>query len=109
MTVARSPRARWVPWGEIGLSFHITANRFLHHMVRYLVGTMVEIARGWRDVDELLQLLTDPGTDLRPRRRRRRAYSGSSVHLSRRSLTAGEAVGFLTNRVHYPELDSELD
>jgi tRNA pseudouridine38-40 synthase len=57
--------AGWSPWGEMGLSFHITANRFLHHMVRYLVGTMVEISRGWREVDELLQLLTDPGTDLR--------------------------------------------
>lgn len=27
-------------------TFHIKADRFLHHMVRYLVGTMVDVARG---------------------------------------------------------------
>jgi len=32
-----------------GLTFEIEANRFLHHMVRFLVGTMIEIARGRRD------------------------------------------------------------
>ncbi|MGQ0647696.1 MAG: tRNA pseudouridine(38-40) synthase TruA [Gemmatimonadaceae bacterium] len=40
-----------------GLSFHIEANRFLHHMVRFLVGTMVDIASGRRkagDIDRLL-------------------------------------------------------
>jgi tRNA pseudouridine38-40 synthase len=49
--------ARWVPWEGVGLEFHITANRFLHHMVRYLVGTLVEIGLGRREPDELPRLL----------------------------------------------------
>ena len=32
-----------------GLTFEIAANRFLHHMVRFIVGTMVEVAAGRRD------------------------------------------------------------
>jgi tRNA pseudouridine38-40 synthase len=42
-----------------GLEFWITANRFLHHMVRFLVGTMVDIARGRREPSDLAKLLTD--------------------------------------------------
>ncbi len=34
-----------------GLVFEIEANRFLHHMVRFLVGTMVEFASGKRPGD----------------------------------------------------------
>lgn len=50
--------ARWAEWPGLGVEFHITANRFLHHMVRYLVGTLVEIglgARGTADMHHLLQ------------------------------------------------------
>ena len=43
---------------EGGLAFCITANRFLHHMVRFLVGTMLEIAAGRRDLHDLTKLLT---------------------------------------------------
>jgi tRNA pseudouridine38-40 synthase len=38
--------------------FEIEANRFLHHMVRFLVGTMIDAALGRRpphDVDALLR------------------------------------------------------
>ena len=48
--------ARWVPW-KLGMEFTIVANRFLHHMVRYLVGTMVDIARGRRPLDDMRAML----------------------------------------------------
>jgi tRNA pseudouridine38-40 synthase len=40
-----------------GFEFWITADRFLHHMVRFLVGMMVDIGRGKRTVAELAGLL----------------------------------------------------
>lgn len=49
-------RAEWSTWA-LGLRFHITANRFLHHMVRYLVGTMVEIGSGRRGPEDFQALL----------------------------------------------------
>ncbi len=51
--------ARWAPWSGFGFSFTITADRYLHHMVRYLVGTMVDISRGRRPADELHTLLLE--------------------------------------------------
>jgi tRNA pseudouridine38-40 synthase len=40
-----------------GLLFEIEANRFLHHMVRFLVGTMIDIARGRRPIADFATLL----------------------------------------------------
>jgi tRNA pseudouridine38-40 synthase len=40
-----------------GLLFEIEANRFLHHMVRFLVGTMMDAALGRRPVGDLAVLL----------------------------------------------------
>lgn len=40
-----------------GLEFVVEANRFLHHMVRFLVGTMVDVARGRRTVTSFTALL----------------------------------------------------
>jgi tRNA pseudouridine38-40 synthase len=48
--------ATWVE-REGGLAFAIRANRFLHHMVRFLVGTMLDIAAGRRDIVTLQSLL----------------------------------------------------
>lgn len=48
--------ASWTSTGD-GVVFDVTANRFLHHMVRFLVGTMVDVASGrrpWEDVGRLL-------------------------------------------------------
>jgi tRNA pseudouridine38-40 synthase len=40
-----------------GLTFDIEANRFLHHMVRFLVGTMLDVASGRRDEGTIARLL----------------------------------------------------
>ncbi|MGH7474877.1 MAG: tRNA pseudouridine(38-40) synthase TruA [Longimicrobiales bacterium] len=49
-------RAAWQEWAS-GLQLVIVADRFLHHMVRYLVGTMVDIARGRRPGEDWVRLL----------------------------------------------------
>jgi tRNA pseudouridine38-40 synthase len=43
-----------------GLVFEIEANRFLHHMVRFLVGTMLDVASGRRPVADIRKLLDAP-------------------------------------------------
>ena len=40
-----------------GLVFTIEANRFLHHMVRFLVGTMLDVATGRRSSSDMPRLL----------------------------------------------------
>jgi tRNA pseudouridine38-40 synthase len=58
-------RARWEEWPGRGVQFEITANRFLHHMVRYLVGTLADVGLGRRpdgDLDRLLQGDSSLGT-----------------------------------------------
>ena len=42
---------------EGGLAFDIRADRFLHHMVRFLVGTMLDIGEGRRDPGVMAELL----------------------------------------------------
>lgn len=49
-------RARWMPRGG-GLLFEIEANRFLHHMVRFLVGTMLDVGSGKREPDDVSAIL----------------------------------------------------
>lgn len=48
--------ASWTEW-RLGWRFTITADRYLHHMVRYLVGTMVDVARGRRPLSDIMGLL----------------------------------------------------
>ena len=50
--------AAWSEW-EQGRRFTIVADRYLHHMVRYLVGTMVDIARTRRPPSDLVDLLAN--------------------------------------------------
>jgi tRNA pseudouridine38-40 synthase len=46
-----------------GLVFEIEANRFLHHMVRFLVGTLIEVAAGRRESDAVERLLAATAND----------------------------------------------
>ena len=52
-------RVEAAEWTEtaLGLRLTITADRYLHHMVRYLTGTMIDIARGRRPLDDMARLL----------------------------------------------------
>ena len=60
-------RATWLRTPAGDLRLEIVADRFLHHMVRYLVSVMVEIAAGARADDELRALLGGGcGTPPRP-------------------------------------------
>ncbi len=56
--------ARWRPRADgTGYILDIEADRFLHRMVRFLVGTSVDVARGRRSLDDIPRLLG--GTDNR--------------------------------------------
>ena len=46
-----------------GLVFEIEANRFLHHMVRFLVGTLIEVASAKRGADTIEKLLSATKND----------------------------------------------
>jgi tRNA pseudouridine38-40 synthase len=51
--------ARWAPRaGGTGMTFTVEADRFLHRMVRFLVGTMVDIALARRPVSDFTHLLS---------------------------------------------------
>ena len=56
-------------WSERagGMVFEIEANRFLHHMVRFLVGTMLDAASGRRPASDVAALLdAQDNTDVSP-------------------------------------------
>jgi len=54
------------------LSYQVTGEGFLRHMVRALTGTLVEVGRGWREPDSIASLLaggrrSDAGATAPPR------------------------------------------
>ena len=54
----RLRRSEWeARAGGRGVSFHVEADRFLHHMVRMLVGTMVDVGLGRRPLATSRRLL----------------------------------------------------
>jgi len=60
--------ARWTPRPSgTGFELEVAADRFLHHMVRILVGTMVDVAAGRRPVEDIDHLLArDPAVRASP-------------------------------------------
>lgn len=64
-TRCRVESAVWRTIGPGLLAFRIVADRFLHHMVRYLVGTTVEAASGRREETDVAAALAD-GAPSRP-------------------------------------------
>jgi tRNA pseudouridine38-40 synthase len=79
----------WTPRSDAdGFIFTIEADRFLHRMVRFLVGTMVDAARGRRPAEDIARLLA--GTD------NREASPPAPPH------------GLFLVHVRYPELNEAL-
>lgn len=66
-TVCRVELSRWELSGK-QIVYEIMADRFLHHMVRYLVGTMVEVARGRYSPDQFRSLLEQGPGESSPQR-----------------------------------------
>lgn len=54
--------ATWTRTAD-GFVFDVMANRFLHHMVRFLVGTMVDVASERRPLDDMAGLLSASHND----------------------------------------------
>ena len=50
---------------ESMITFKIEANRFLHHMIRYLVGTMVALYQNRFTENEFLSLLKEPRKEVK--------------------------------------------
>ena len=46
------------------ITYHIRSNRFLQHMVRYLVGSMIEVARGRYKINDFIRLMKNEQNNL---------------------------------------------
>jgi tRNA pseudouridine38-40 synthase len=78
-TIRRVMHARWRDQTrDEPLTFEVTGEGFLRHMVRALVGTMVEIGRGGRPVDDMARLI-----ELKDRHAGGRTAPANGLFLSR--------------------------
>ena len=61
-TICEIYQSEWIQNQEM-ITFKICGNRFLHHMVRYLVGTMIAGVFGKISIKQFLNLLNSPQKD----------------------------------------------
>ena len=61
-TICNIYQSKWKKTNQI-VNYHISGNRFLHHMVRYLVGSMVAISQGKYNIKQLKKELDYPTSD----------------------------------------------
>ena len=80
--------SQWTP-NDSGMVYEIRANRFLYGMVRALVGTMVEVARGHREYKEFAEILIAKDRD--------------------RAGMAAPAKGLFLEEVIYPEEQASIN
>jgi tRNA pseudouridine38-40 synthase len=91
--------AAWREWEGMGLEFTISANRFLHHMVRYLVGTLLAIAAGERPAGDIERLLAgDPEPETSPPAPPHGLYLAAVRYPDGAYPAQGEAPGFPLTR-----------
>lgn len=65
------------PLGEEMWMFRISANRFLRNMVRAIVGTLLEVGRGKRSIEDFSSLILPP--ESKEKGRCKRSKAGESV------------------------------
>jgi tRNA pseudouridine38-40 synthase len=80
--ICRVDEAMWQLEDDL-LVFHISADRFLRNMVRAIVGTLIEIGQGKREIQDMKRVIES----------RDRTQAGPSV----------KAEGLYLSRVKYPE------
>jgi len=93
-SVCTVSEARWIPYtpthaevmgkvfdcpgGKSYWYFRISADRFLRNMVRAIVGTLVDVGRGKRSVEDFAALILPPDENA-PKKTLRRSLAGESV------------------------------
>ena len=82
-TICDVREARWETLGPHRWAFHITADRFLRNMVRATVGTLIEVGKGKRHPEDMVDVLAA----------KERSAAGKSVL----------GCGLYLTRVVYPE------
>ena len=63
-TICEIYESEWIE-SEKMFTFNISGNRFLHHMVRYLVGTMIDGVKRKIELKEFIKLLNNPSKNVK--------------------------------------------